>query len=77
MNGTGYILKAIAMQQQQPLRIWELGFTWFLGFYTLGAMFSPLVAYAIMFHTLLKNKHFRQRYVWASIFLSPIVGPIR
>ena len=65
------------MQQQQPLRSWELSFTWFVGTYTLGSMFSPMLAYATMFYTLLNDKQFRQRYVVLSILLSPISGIVR
>ena len=77
MNGIGYIKKAVFMQRQQSLRIWELGFNWFLGVYTLGAMFFPLFAYAVMFYTLPKSKHLRRFYVCLSILCSPITGLVR
>ena len=65
------------MQNQPTATLWELGLTRFLGIYTLGAMFYPLPAYLVMFHTLLKQQPFRQRYVLLSIILSPFVGIIR
>ena len=77
MNGVGYILKAMAMKDQQPLRIWEFSFTWFVGIYTIGAMFAPMLAFATMFYSLLEDKSFRKRYVLLSIFMSPISGIVR
>ena len=72
INGVGYILKASAMEYQTPFKIWNISFTWFVGAYTLGAMFSPMLAYATMFYSLVKDKKFRKRYVVLSILLSPI-----
>ena len=77
LNGVGYILKAINMQNQPGVNMWELGFIRFLGIYTLGAMFYPLPANVVMFNSLLKDQPFRQKYVLLSILLSPFVGIIR
>ena len=77
LNGIGLIIKSIEMQNLPVTNLWELGFTRFLGIYTLGAMFYPLPAYLIMFHSLLSEHSFRPFYSLISIFLSPFSGIIR
>ena len=76
MNGIGYILKATSMQ---PLKIWELGFTWFLGIYTLAAMMFPLPAFLAMFQSecVVKNQNPGRFYMGLSIFMTPITSIVR
>ena len=76
MNGIGYLLKATS---NKPLKIWELGFTWFLGIYTLAAMLSPLLAYVALFQSksVVKNKNTSHCYMALSIVLTPIISIVR
>ena len=77
VNAVGYFVKASYEQKLMTISLWELGFTWFLGLYTIGGMFSPFLAYAVMFSCLIENKWQKFFYIIASLTISPLIAPIR
>lgn len=79
INGRGYITTALDIANSRLA--WEVGFTLFLGCYTLGGMFAPFLAYAIMFSCLIGGNGMDWKWEWfyvaASLTITPLVGLIR
>ena len=80
LSAKGYISKSLKLRQYEPWKFWEIGFSSFLGMYSIGTMFFPLLAYAVMFGAVLKeHKALKSWYLKLSISIlsTPFVAPIR
>ena len=75
VNAYGYITTAIELTN--TARVWEAGFAWFLGLYTLSGMFLPFLAYAVTCSRLIKDKKTKWIYIIMSILPAPFIGIIR